>query len=199
MKDYEKLSREHFDAMAENYDLEDGTYYSELPKKCCDAAAEVISGIAYDRLLDVGCGTDYLVRKLFSLRRAEYCGLDLSPEMLKKARAKFRESDSVSFTQGSSEKLPYKDETFDVLTCIMSFHHYPNPQNAVNEAYRVLKQGGTYIVADVDKHGYTPSEPSEVAAYDAEEMGNMMRTAGFSVTNASVPAERSYMVIAEKR
>ena len=40
MKDYVRLSKEHFDEMAEMYAASDGTYYSVLPKLACDAAAE---------------------------------------------------------------------------------------------------------------------------------------------------------------
>lgn len=86
----------------------------------------------------------------------------------------------MKFEEGRSDALPFDDGTFDVVTCIMSFHHYSAPQKAVDEAYRVLKDGGIYFVSDVDKRNYVLTE-EEVAAYDAEEMSAMMKEAGFVV------------------
>ena len=44
MKDYEKLSREHFDEMADNYAATDGRYYTPLPALACDEAAALLAG-----------------------------------------------------------------------------------------------------------------------------------------------------------
>ena len=60
MKDLEKLSREHFDGMADNYAATDGEYYTPLPKFCCTRAAELLEGEDFGRLLDVGCGSGIL-------------------------------------------------------------------------------------------------------------------------------------------
>lgn len=75
-------------------------------------------------------------------KSALYCGLDLSPEMLKVAKRKLPES--VFLTEGSSDNLSYDDGGFDVVTCVQSFHHYPQPEKAMAEAYRVLRSNGLY-------------------------------------------------------
>ncbi|HWQ18651.1 MAG TPA: methyltransferase domain-containing protein [Methanotrichaceae archaeon] len=49
---------------------------------------------------------------------------------------------------GDSEHLPWRDESFDIVTCIASFHHYPNPQRVLMEMRRVLRPGGNVIIAD---------------------------------------------------
>lgn len=47
MKDYEKLSREHFDEMADNYAATDGLYYTPLPKLACDEAERLLRGAGF--------------------------------------------------------------------------------------------------------------------------------------------------------
>ena len=52
MKDYEKLSSEHFDEMADNYAATDGLYYTPLPKLACDEAAALLKGERFGAMPD---------------------------------------------------------------------------------------------------------------------------------------------------
>ena len=151
MKDYEALSKKHFDAQAREYDARETAYYSKLPKMSCRDVANRLQSISYKKLLDVGCGTGYLFELLLHQRKAEYHGLDLSPEMLKVAAEKF--GDCVTLVEGSADRMPYADDSFDVVTCVQSFHHYPAPDKAMGEAFRVLKPGGLYILSDTGVGG----------------------------------------------
>ena len=92
MKDYEALSRKHFDSQASEYDARDTAYYSKYPKISCRDVADRLRSVFYEKLLDVGCGTGYLFELLLAQREEEYHGLDLSPEMLRMAEAKFNGS-----------------------------------------------------------------------------------------------------------
>lgn len=64
-------------------------------------------------------------------------GLDLSPEMIR--RAKEKQIPHADFCVGDAEFLPYPDQSFDVVLCMQSFHHYPNPEGVLEEVYRVLR------------------------------------------------------------
>lgn len=198
MKDYEKLSKEHFDAMAETYAASDGTYYSVLPKSSCDETAARLRNAGFSSLLDVGCGAGYLIGVLAKEHDADFFGLDISPNMLKEARKKLVGVPRVVLREGSADKLPYPDGTFDVVTCIMSFHHYPYPEKAVAEAYRVLARGGAYILSDVDKTRYGELEPEAYAAYDGEAVKKLFEDAGFEVTEAVNLTPMSYLVAGKK-
>lgn len=50
--------------------------------------------------------------------------------------------EQVKLLLGDSEALPFPDNTFDVVYCNDSFHHYPAPMNVLREVHRVLKPGG---------------------------------------------------------
>ncbi len=100
------------------------------------------------KALDVGCGTGELTFKIKAhFNEAEVHGVDLSKTMIEKARNK-NAAGLVSFETGDVEDLPYEDDTFDVITCSHSFHHYPNKAKAMSEMYRVLKPGGRLMIVD---------------------------------------------------
>ncbi len=146
MKDYEALSRKHFDRQAAEYDARDTVYYSREGKISCRDIAAQLRDIPYEALLDVGCGTGFLIDLLAKQRPARYAGLDLSPEMIRMAESK--RIKGAEFLVGSADRLPFPDGCFDIVTCSQSFHHYPYPDKAMAEALRVLKPGGLYILSD---------------------------------------------------
>ena len=111
---------------------------------------EITAGTPTDtpRILDVGCGTGKLSYKLADhFKGAEVHGVDLSSTMIEKANAK-NKANEVRFKIGDVENLPYEDNTFDVITCSHSFHHYPNKDKAIAEMYRVLKPEGRLMIID---------------------------------------------------
>ena len=77
---------------------------------------------------------------------AEFIGLDLSPEMIKQAESK--NIKNAKFVEGRSDMLPFENDSFDIVTCSQSFHHYPETDKPMQEAKRVLKPGGLYILSD---------------------------------------------------
>ncbi len=102
--------------------------------------------------LDIGCGTGTLLALLSRLPHAQrLVGLDYSGAMVAQASDKFARletSDKLSAIQGDAEHLPVDDSGFDVVTCCNSFHHYPHPERAISEFYRVLRPGGLLLLLD---------------------------------------------------
>jgi ubiquinone/menaquinone biosynthesis C-methylase UbiE len=102
------------------------------------------------KMLDVGCGTGVFASKVrANLPRAEVCGVDLVSGMLAKGVPRWRmHRGHVLPVQGDSERLPFASESFDVVTCANSFHHYPRQDRAVAEMRRVLRPGGRLMIID---------------------------------------------------
>lgn len=104
------------------------------------------------RMLDVGCGTGTLLSLMSRDPLAErLVGLDYAREMVSRAAEKFAGSVSpgrLHAVQGDAERLPFPAETFDVVTCCNSFHHYPHQAAAVREFHRVLRPGGMLVLID---------------------------------------------------
>ena len=145
-KDFVELSKEWFNKQAPVYDETNTILYSKYGKISCENIYKYLKDKEYQKLLDIGCGTGYLIDKLSKDYNAEYIGLDLSPEMIKQANNK--NIKNAMFIEGRSDEIPYNDNTFDIVTCSQSFHHYPETDRSMLEARRVLKQGGLYILSD---------------------------------------------------
>lgn len=105
------------------------------------------------RILDVGCGTGkFATRVLHQNPEAHVWGLDYSAGMLGQAYERATASAGrFHRVQGDSERLPFADDSFDVITCSHSFHHYPNQPRVVAEMYRVLRPGGRLLIIDGDR------------------------------------------------
>ena len=110
-------------------------------------------GLKPIRVLDVGCGTGNLL--IQSLRLGSHVqsgvGIDMSDNMIDYAREKveaMKLAGKLSFMVGDAEHLPFPDNSFDVVTCCNSFHHYPHQDRAVSEALRVLDNNGRYLLID---------------------------------------------------
>jgi ubiquinone/menaquinone biosynthesis C-methylase UbiE len=101
-------------------------------------------------ILDVGCGTGVFAARICeALPRAKVYGVDLVAAMLAKGSARWQAHRGyVVPVQGDSERLPFGEAAFDVVTCANSFHHYPHQQRAVEEMHRVLKPEGRLILVD---------------------------------------------------
>ncbi|MGO9386936.1 MAG: class I SAM-dependent methyltransferase [Methanobacterium sp.] len=141
---YKEESRESFNKQAESYD---SSYYGKHGKKLHNSVFSKLNHISFNSLLDVGCGTGNLLLLISSKYEASFAGVDISPDMLEIARDKLGEK--ADLIVGDSENLPFDDESFDVVTCTDSFHHYPHPGNVLLEFKRVLKREGHIIIADL--------------------------------------------------
>jgi len=146
-KDFVKLSKIWFNKQAAVYDEKDKILYSKYGKISCKNIAEYLKGKEYNSLLDIGDGTGYLIDILSKSHTAEYVGLDLSANMIKEANKK--NIKNAEFLEERSDELPFEDNTFDVVTCSQSLHHYPDTDKALQEAYRVLKPNEIYILSDI--------------------------------------------------
>jgi ubiquinone/menaquinone biosynthesis C-methylase UbiE len=104
------------------------------------------------RVLDIGCGTGTLAILLGrSPWPVKVVGLDYSANMCVAATAKVepeRHGHDIRFVNGDSEHLPFADNSFDMVTCSNSFHHYPHQQTVVHEMARLLTPEGRVILID---------------------------------------------------
>jgi ubiquinone/menaquinone biosynthesis C-methylase UbiE len=102
-----------------------------------------------ERVLDLGCGAGHTALS-FAPRVTEVVAVDLAEAMLEQGRRLARERgiENVDFRQGDVERLDFPDGSFDVVTSRFSAHHYPAPERALAEVVRVLRPGGTFLLAD---------------------------------------------------
>lgn len=102
---------------------------------------------AASRVLDVGCGTGELLRRVrANVPDAVLAGLDPVPEMLDVAREKLSGRDDLRV--GYADRLPWNAGTFDVVVSCNMFHYISEPLTALREMARVLRPGGALVLTD---------------------------------------------------
>jgi ubiquinone/menaquinone biosynthesis C-methylase UbiE len=94
-----------------------------------------------ERLLDLGCGTGWASRRLARLA-GQVVGLDISDEMVHRAREQARDLDNLLFVWGSAQEIPWEENYFDKVLSIESFYYYPDQELVLRELFRVLAPGG---------------------------------------------------------
>jgi ubiquinone/menaquinone biosynthesis C-methylase UbiE len=184
------VRRSRFDRWAPRYDA------SVLQRLVFDRVHElVLAEIAPRRpqtVLDVGCGTGRLLERISKrLPGVELAGVDASTDMIEVAQ---RKDLGARFEVAKAERLPFEVGVFDAAVTTISMHHWTDPPAGLSEVGRVLKPGGTLVIADFFKggvyrrlRGLLPFTSGDVA-FTAEELGLVLGRAGFRLVTQRVPA-----------
>ena len=104
-----------------------------------------VDRVAPGRALDAACGTGRHTAYLSS-RGHRVAGVDATPAMLEKARARVPSAD---LRLGDLAGLPFEDGAFDLAICALALSHLPDPDPAIAELARVLRPGATLVVSDL--------------------------------------------------
>lgn len=142
------------------------------------------------RVLDLACGTGITTCEA-AKRAKEVVGLDITKDMLSQAEQKRHNEKltNISFELGDVEKLPYEDESFDIVFTRYSFHHFLDVKKVFGEMLRVCKRGGRIVVVDVvlekiHEKAFNEMErlrdPSHTRALTKEEFENLFANERFT-------------------
>jgi ubiquinone/menaquinone biosynthesis C-methylase UbiE len=108
-------------------------------------------------ILDVGCGTGVVARRLARDGARRVVGLDATPAMLEVARAAAsREGRAVEWREGFAEKLPFADAEFDLVACQFALMFFADRAAALAEMARVLRPGGRLALSVFQEIGRHP-------------------------------------------
>lgn len=144
-RDYKLESQEDYNKRASKFD---SSFYGKHGQKLHLKVLKMLNNYSFQNLLDIGCGTGNLLSLIQEkYQNLQLSGIDISPNMLKIAHDKL--GAKANLKVADSEDLPFEDESFDIITCVDSFHHYPHPEKVLEEIMRVLKSEGRIIIADV--------------------------------------------------
>lgn len=140
--------------------------------------AKMASSGGGEIFLDVATGTGLVARELSRTvgPRGQIFGIDIALEMLKlgKRKAERRGLKNITFLNGDAEGLPFKDKTFDGLTCQASLNLFPQPEKALAEMSRVLKDDSKLLVSIVC-YPPRPNPLMRAFFYVSERVGHRVR------------------------
>lgn len=137
-----------FDERATGYDT---GWRGRLHHEISDRAIAVALAAAPNprRVLDVGSGTGYILRKLAAAlpSAVELTGIDPAPGMVRVASEQAGD-ERLRFVSGTAERLPFPDGAFDLVISTTSFDHWTDQRAGLAECARVLAPGGHLVLTD---------------------------------------------------
>lgn len=102
------------------------------------------------RILEIAPGAGYFAIELAKLGSFEITGVDISRTFIEIARRNAAEAGvAVDFQEGNAAALPFSAGSFDFLVCSAAFKNFTAPVRALEEMHRVLKTGGSGLIADL--------------------------------------------------
>jgi ubiquinone/menaquinone biosynthesis C-methylase UbiE len=189
MLNHENRVRDEFTRQAETFSASAALTDSALTDRFVMALGEAGRG----SVLDVACGPGILSAAIAKAAR-DVVAFDLTPLMLTKAKQRCAAAGlgNVSFREGNAGELPFADASFDAVVTRLSVHHFDRPQRVMSEIFRVVRPGGSFVIADV-LSSEVPAEselqnaieilrdPSHVRMLPGSELTSLVIDAGFDI------------------
>ena len=178
-------TRAYFDQLAGKF----GKHY--LPGRSWKSLAEALLKIhQFDVVADLGAG-EGTAAQLFAQRAEHVIAVDNSPKMVEfgKSLAEKHQLPNLDFRLGEIEELPIDSNTVDLALFSQALHHAQNPAQAIIEAYRILKPGGTLVILDLLQHSF---EQARELYYDVHlgfseiHLASLIEEAGFIDTTTTL-------------
>ncbi len=108
-------------------------------------AKKILNKVDFKNCLDVGCASGYMVSEIAkTYPQAKYTGIDVYDKAIEYAKKTYPK---IKFKVASAEKLPFKNNSFDLILFYETIEHVENPIECLKEIKRILKKNGTLILS----------------------------------------------------
>jgi len=149
-KSYDQLTRQH--------------RMGEMKAQANEVVKHIKDG---DSVLEIAPGAGYLSIELSKLGNYKITGMDISKDLVEIASRNAKEAGvDVDFRQGNVSKIPFHENEFNFIICVLAFKNFKEPLKALQEMHRVLKPGGTALIMDLNRNA-----SMKVTKTVAENMG----------------------------
>lgn len=173
-------SKDYFNDIADKWNSMRSEYFGKEIRDLIVSRLDIKGNV----IADLGCGTGFITLGLADEGAKLVFSVDQSKNMIRELSS---QKDSLGFTNiypliSELESLPLFDNSVDGITINMALHHIQNPQQSINEMYRILKPNGTVVITDVNKHTgqWAREEMHDVwLGFDYGEITAWLESAGF--------------------
>lgn len=190
-------SRRMYNQMASGYDASREGRYTRFHIQELWKLIDLKEG---DAVLDVACGNGTLLGELSRKAAIQACGIDVSENMIHAAKLRYPD---LHFETGACIPLPWREESFDVITVCCAFHHFEDPWGFVKECGRVLKRHGAVYIADPNFGAVTRffannllfrfSKTGDVRVYSKKELERFFNHAGLRTVWSAAKGEGLFL------
>ena len=209
-RDHKQRSRAAFARQAPTYDT---SGYGRHARRLHAEVVAAAQSFPFTALLDVGCGTGATLEAIVRKHpEAQAWGIDLSVEMIAKARERLRRAGeraggAVDLRVADAEHLPLADDAVDLVVCVDSLHHYPDPAAALREMRRVTRPGGGLVIGEWRlsaplrqlMNWLLPRLPEgDVRVYTGRELTELAEAAGYSALHCGPAGVRGQLLVARR-
>lgn len=201
--DAQEKSRVAFDKQACTYDTSSKGAHARRLYPFILAELSSASGVS---ILDLGCGTGALTQLV--ARKHPDChlvGIDISSNMVTQARKNL--GSHIEVIEANSNSLPFPNETFNIVYCNDSFHHYPDPYQVIDEVWRVLQRGGVFVIGEcalpalarfIMNTTIRHSPEGDVRIYSSKEFRRMLQTRFCSIAYKRIESSSCVITAVKK-
>tara|TARA_Y100001935_G_scaffold241361_1_gene230737 strand:- start:97 stop:801 length:705 start_codon:yes stop_codon:yes gene_type:complete len=142
-----------FDRVYDQYDLMNDFMSLGIHRLWKQNLLNMMNPTQNQKIIDVACGTGDIAKLYLKCvnKNAEITCVDPNKGMIKKGKEKLNKFKNLNWVIAQAEKLPFKDNSFDFYTISFGLRNTKNLNNALSEAYRVLKPGGRFLCLEFSK------------------------------------------------
>ena len=186
-----KAVRRKYNLLARIYDI---LYWGYI-RKTNEMACRALPLNGQEHLLNVGCGTGDLERRLIRKYPALHLtGVDLSPDMLARAGEKLADYPQVRFKEGDFLSMDLPENFFDAVFSISNLHYFANPLASFAKVQLLLKPGGRFVLIDWNRNSLkgkiyqaymSAFDPAFAKVYTVAEASALLVQSGFVIENAT--------------
>ncbi|WP_293989277.1 class I SAM-dependent methyltransferase [uncultured Megasphaera sp.] len=159
-----------------------------------------------EAVLDIGCGGGANLRRMSAhVTTGHLTGIDYSATSVQTSRqtnAAAIAAGKMEIYEGSVEKLPFTDGSFDKITTVESFYFWPDPPENLKEVCRVLKPGGTFLlIAEIyERPDLSPETRENIQHYHLynptpETFESLFRKAGFTTVKVHIEPKEKWICV----
>lgn len=163
-----------------------------------------------DTILDIGCGGGAALKRLSKrIDGGKLYGIDYSEVSVEASTQENREdieSGKMEIHQGSVSSMPFDDEMFDTVITVESYYFWPDLEQDMQEVFRVLKKGGTFLLIaemymndDLDEHHLEMAKKFELRNLTINEFKDLFEKTGFAETNIHLKDGKYWICVEGKK